>query len=53
MSIEIKNSEKPIKYEEAIQFMEKRLKDLNEKKQKIKKTKGKKRKIGLKRMIKS
>ena len=32
MSIEIKNSEKPIKYEEAIQFMEKRLKDLNEKK---------------------
>ena len=32
MSNEIKNSEKPIKYEEAIQFMEKRLKDLNEKK---------------------
>ena len=32
MTIEIKNSEKPIKYEEAIQFMEKRLKDLNEKK---------------------
>ena len=32
MSIEIKNSEKPIKYEEAIQFMEKRLRDLNEKK---------------------
>ena len=32
MNIEIKNSEKPIKYEEAIQFMEKRLKDLNEKK---------------------
>ena len=32
MSIEIKNSEKPIKYEEAIQFMEKRLIDLNEKK---------------------
>ena len=32
MSIEIKNSEKPIKYKEAIQFMEKRLKDLNEKK---------------------
>ena len=32
MNIEIKNSEKPIKYKEAIQFMEKRLKDLNEKK---------------------
>ena len=32
MNIEIKKSEKPIKYEEAIQFMEKRLKDLNEKK---------------------
>ena len=31
MNIEIKKSKKPVKYEYAIQFMEKRLKDINDK----------------------
>ena len=31
MKIEIKKSKKPIKYEDAIHFMESRLNDLNEK----------------------
>ena len=32
MNIEIKKSQKPIKYEEAIAFMEKRLSEISEKK---------------------
>ena len=32
MNIEIKKSKKPVKYEDAIKFMEKRLIDLNENK---------------------
>ena len=34
MNIEIKKSKKPIKYEYAIRFMESRLNDLNQKKDK-------------------
>ena len=34
MNIEIKKSKKPIKYQDALDFMEKRLADLNEKKSK-------------------
>ena len=34
MNIEIKKSKKPVKYEYAIQFMEKRLKDINDKNKK-------------------
>ena len=34
MNIEIKKSKKPIKYEEAIKFMEQRLLEVNEKKSK-------------------
>ena len=34
MNIEIKKSKKPIKYEDAIKFMEKRLLKINEKKDK-------------------
>ena len=32
MNIEIKKSKKPIKYEDAIKYMEKRLKDVNQNK---------------------
>ena len=34
MNIEIKKSKNPVKYEDAIEYMESRLKDINEKKAK-------------------